>query len=270
MRKVQTLQEMTRLLAGANYKAYDGQLKTTEIKETYGSIKNFLDGIVDDYNPKVISAQYGLTNGSSWKNPQWIFFDFGAIEKSPRSQTVAFKDFQSDPMGLNAMEIPQGDNIETIRYKFLLTTSNLQDAQRKIENLSNKNENYKEKLDEYNQIIRDLKNDLEDLKRSHARELEAIQKPSMIEKLMENPEVAGGLMKLLDQSNSPQAGLNAPNLSEYGQHVLKTMQSAPNIDKVLCRVLNSMNKDKQFSTELNALMHRYENTPNEDITVNAQ
>jgi hypothetical protein len=278
MKRVNGLQEMTRLLAGANYKlalevdgkpAYDGQLKTTEIKETYGSIKKFLDGIVADYSPEVISAQYGLTNGSSWKNPTWIYCDLKATENNKKPLSLGFSDFQKDPFGLNGMEVPQGDSLATLQYKFLLKASELQKAELKLEQLSSKNENYKDKLDEYHEIIRDLKNDIEDLKRTHLRELEGIQKPSMIEKLLENPEVSGGLMKLLDQSNSGSAGLNAPKLTEYGQHVLSTMQSSPKIEKVLSRVLNSMNTNQQFSTELLALMHRFEASQNEDITVNA-
>lgn len=276
MKRISSLKEMTRLLANGNYKiavnvddkpAFDGHLKTQEIKETYGSIKSFLESVIEDSDPKVITVQYGLTNGSSWKNPRWMFIDLQA--KNSEKERPAQRSFRQDPYGLNGIATPN-ETMDSLQFKLLFLNNELERHKNDASNATRDKEDYKRKLEEQIEEVRSLKHKLQDLELEHKREISSIQKPSMIDKLLEKPEVAAGIMDLISSANVPKQGLNGAPLSDYGNHVVQVMQKHANIDRVLARVLKAMNTNKEFTGQLMGLLNRIETATEQEITVNAE
>ena len=276
MKRVKGVQEAARILASKKHKiqvhadgkpAFDGHLKTDEIIESYGGIKRFLEGIIDDNAPSTIAIQYGESNGSSWKNPTWIYFDLSEKQESkPKAQPTGQMDM--DPFSLNGVDMAPNSS-EALKARLWTTANELQRTSSERDRLQNKVDLLTDKNEQLLEENRELKHQVKDLEMDHKREMANLTKPGMLEKLLEREDLVDKIVDILGDQMGPENSLNAANLSEHARAVIDTMQNRQGMDQALYRVVANLSPG--FIQDLNALFIKYEQqAPKElDATANA-
>lgn len=252
MREFQTITELAHELSQGELKIHvfaDGQdvsfrkLKTSEVKAEHGSIENYLNQIIERHSPKRLAVNYGKSNGTSWKEPKMAMVSFQKTQGLNFPQTT-------DLIGLNGMAQPQ-DNVAELRSKNWMLKTRYDDIKAENTDLKAENRILKSDKEQLERENRQKMHQIEDLGRKHEREIEDLQKPDFIEKLLENEDVRDMAMKLLDQRANK--GLNAPNLDHNGHAVIEAMQKSPKLAEIFVSLMPKL-QDLNFVNNLKKLM----------------
>jgi len=269
MKQVKGIEEAAKILASRMHKvnlscdgqeAYKGWLKTDEIRQAYGSIRQFLEGYIKDRQPKVMVINYGESNGSSLKNPKTMFFQVEQ-ENTPATHVTN----ANDPYGVQGLNLAP-ESPESLKARLWSIGQELERTARERDKLELRNEQLREKNEELIETNREQRHKIADLEMDHKRELANINKPSFVDKILEDKELRDSILDAIGDREG--AGLNGAALSDNGRYVVESMQSMPGLDQVLSQVTANATKMK-FMQELVNLIQAQTTPPAQELDATA-
>ena len=260
MKQVAGIKEAAQILAEKLYKvqvnldgepAYKGHFKTNEIRQNYGSITRFLETLIEESNAQEVAVHYGESNGSSWKNPRWIYFKKAADVAQPMDN------IEVDPYSLNGIEVNHNAK-EALQARLWMVKNELDRTKSERDRFDAKLQTISDKYDVLEEKYRDLKHEHKDLELDHQRQISNMTKPSYFDKILENEDLMDKIGEAIGENLRP-SGLNGADLSPEGQYVLEAMRSTNGMDKAFARVVAQLTNIK-FLDDLNSLLTKHEST----------
>jgi hypothetical protein len=250
MKNVSTITELVNVLGSGKIKfdVYaDGQkLNTQKINSQEVNLESYLRSLFDQHSPQNFTVNFGQSNGTSWKNPQLITLISGQQGLNQNYSP------QPDFIATRAAELPTDSGPE-LRTKNWLLQTHYGEVKEKHFELKAKHEVLKHKFETLEKELRQKQILLEDTERKHQREIEDVNKPDLIDKVMTAAEKPENLALIKEIIANKTQGLNGPQLNEHGKKVVEAMQQHPELSGPLLVIVPHLT-DEAFLAGVQKLM----------------